>query len=213
MENSWSFSGRDSFFDRFSGGKYHTESDLENGMETENPGFFLSDPEFCGERYFRRSIFAGSVTTQGSTLSFSVFLWVYHIWGTAVSGLYNLHHKSGTVQHLGDNLTGEGDGDDEQIVVDLSKIPAEYDRIVIVVNIYHAVQRKQHFGMIENAFIRLVDGKNNREMCKYDLSEDYSDMTAMIFGEVYRHDGEWKFNAIGQGTKDPGIAELATRYK
>ena len=96
----------------------------------------------------------------------------------------NLHHKSGTVQHLGDNLTGEGDGDDEQIVVDLSKIPAEYDRIVIVVNIYHAVQRKQHFGMIENAFIRLVDGKNNREMCKYDLSEDYSDMTAMIFGEV-----------------------------
>lgn len=125
----------------------------------------------------------------------------------------NLHHKSGTVQHLGDNLTGEGDGDDEQIVVDLSKIPAEYDRIVIVVNIYHAVQRKQHFGMIENAFIRLVDGKNNREMCKYDLSEDYSDMTAMIFGEVYRHDGKWKFNAIGQGTKDPGIAELATRYK
>ena len=88
MENSWSFSGRDSFSDRFSGGKYHTESDLENGMETENPGFFLSDPEFCGERYFRRSIFAGSVTTQGSTLSFSVFLWVYHIWGTAVSGLY-----------------------------------------------------------------------------------------------------------------------------
>lgn len=88
MENSWSFSGRDSFSDRFSGGKYHTESDLENGMETENSGFFLSDPEFCGERYFRRSIFAGSVTTQGSTLSFSVFLWVYHIWGTAVSGLY-----------------------------------------------------------------------------------------------------------------------------
>ena len=87
MENSWSFSGRDSFSDRFSGGKYHTESDLENGMETENPGFFLSDPEFCGERYFRRSIFAGSVTTQGSTLSFSVFLWVYHIWGTAVSGM------------------------------------------------------------------------------------------------------------------------------
>ena len=121
----------------------------------------------------------------------------------------NLVHPSESVKHMGDNLTGEGDGDDEQIVVDLSKIPAEYDRIVIVVNIYHAVQRKQHFGMIENAFIRLVDGKNNREMCKYDLSEDYSDMTAMIFGEVYRHDGEWKFNAIGQGTKDPGIAELA----
>ena len=89
MENSWSFSGRDSFFDRFSGGKYHTESDLENGMETENPGFFLSDPEFCGERYFRRSIFAGSVTTQGSTLSFSVFLWVT-IFGVPLSVAYML---------------------------------------------------------------------------------------------------------------------------
>ena len=77
----------------------------------------------------------------------------------------NLVHPSESVKHMGDNLTGEGDGDDEQIVVDLSKIPAEYDRIVIVVNIYHAVQRKQHFGMIENAFIRLVDGKTNREMC------------------------------------------------
>ena len=125
----------------------------------------------------------------------------------------NLHHKSGTVNHQGDNLTGAGDGDDEQIVIDLDRVPSEYDKIVIVVTIYQAQQRKQHFGLIENAFIRLVDGKNNREMCKYDLSEDYSDMTAMIFGEVYRHDGEWKLNAIGQGTKDPGIAELATRYK
>ena len=123
----------------------------------------------------------------------------------------NLVHPSESVKHMGDNLTGEGDGDDEQIVVDLSKIPAEYDRIVIVVNIYHAVQRKQHFGMIENAFIRLVDGKNNREMCKYDLSEDYSDMTAMIFGEVYRHDGEWKFNAIGSGYQG-GLAALCNSY-
>lgn len=92
MENSWSFSGRDSFFDRFSGGKYHTESYLENGMETENPGFFLSDPEFCGERYFRRSIFAGSVTTQGSTLSFSVFLFFcgFTIFGVPLSVAYML---------------------------------------------------------------------------------------------------------------------------
>ena len=125
----------------------------------------------------------------------------------------NLHHKSGTVQHLGDNLTGEGDGDDEQIVVDLSKIPAEYDRIVIVVNIYHAVQRKQHFGMIENAFIRLVDGKNDQEILKYNLTEDYSGMTAMIFGEIYRYNGEWKFGAIGQGTRDGGIGEMAARFQ
>ena len=124
----------------------------------------------------------------------------------------NLRHSSGTVQHMGDNLTGAGDGDDEQIVIDLSKIPAQYDRIILVVNIYQAVQRKQHFGLIENAFIRLVDGKTNREMCKYNLTENYSDMTAMIFGEVYRYNGEWKFNAIGQATKDPGLGELASRF-
>jgi stress response protein SCP2 len=124
----------------------------------------------------------------------------------------NLSHKSGTVQHMGDNLTGAGEGDDEQIIVDLAKMPAEYDRIVIVVNIYQAYQRKQHFGLIKNAFIRLVDAKTNTEMCKYNLSEDYSGMTAMIFGEIYRRDGEWKFNAIGQGTKDPGLSELANRY-
>lgn len=124
----------------------------------------------------------------------------------------NLTHKSGTVRHMGDNLTGAGDGDDEQILIDLSKVPVEYDRIVIVVNIYQAVQRKQQFGLIENAFIRLVDGKTNKEMCKYNLSEDYTGKTAMIFGEIYRYNGEWKFNAIGQGTTDPGIGELVQRY-
>jgi stress response protein SCP2 len=124
----------------------------------------------------------------------------------------NLSHKSGTVQHMGDNLTGAGEGDDEQIVVNLAKMPSEYDRIVIVVNIYQAYQRRQHFGLIKNAFIRLVDARNNQEICKYNLTDDYSDMTAMIFGEIYRKDGEWKFNAIGQGTKDPGLGELANRY-
>ena len=124
----------------------------------------------------------------------------------------NLKHKSGTVNHMGDNLTGEGEGDDEQIVIDLSRVPAEYDKIVIVVNIYQAVQRKQHFGMIENAFIRLVDARNNKEMCKYNLTENYSGTTAMIFGEIYRHNGEWKFNAMGNGTTDPGIGELCRRF-
>ncbi len=124
----------------------------------------------------------------------------------------NLKHKSGTVNHMGDNLTGEGEGDDEQIVIDLSRVPAEYDKIVIVVNNYQAVQRKQHFGMIENAFIRLVDARNNKEMCKYNLTENYSGMTAMIFGEIYRHNGEWKFNAMGNGTTDPGIGELCRRF-
>ena len=124
----------------------------------------------------------------------------------------NLTHGTGTVKHMGDNLTGAGEGDDEQIIIDLANVPQAYDRIVIVVNIYQAVQRKQHFGMIQNAFIRLVDTRNNNEMCKYNLTDDYSGMMAMIFGEVYRHNGEWKFNAIGQGTNDPGLGELSRRY-
>ena len=125
----------------------------------------------------------------------------------------NLAHRSGSVNHMGDNLTGAGDGDDEQIIIDLSRIPQEYDKIVFVVNIYQAVQRKQHFGLVQNAFIRLVDDRNNKELCKYNLTDNYSGMTAMIFGEVYRYNGEWKFNAIGQGTNDPGIGELCERYR
>ncbi len=124
----------------------------------------------------------------------------------------NLRHASGTVMHMGDNLTGAGAGDDEQIIVDLSMIPQQYDKIILVVNIYQAYQRNQHFGLIQNAFIRLVDGRNNVEMCRYNLTENYSGMTSMIFGEVYRYNGEWKFNAIGQGTTDPGLAELVNRF-
>lgn len=124
----------------------------------------------------------------------------------------NLKHHSGTIQHMGDNLTGAGDGDDEQIVINLAQVPEQYDRIVLVVNIYQAAKRKQSFGMIKNAFIRIVDGRTNQEMCKYDLSESYDGMTAMIFGEVYRRNGEWKFNAIGQATKDDGLQDLIKRY-
>lgn len=124
----------------------------------------------------------------------------------------NLRHKSNTVMHMGDNLTGAGAGDDEQIAIDLANVPAQYDRIVIVVNIYQARQRNQHFGMIQNAFIRIVDANANIEMCKFNLTDDYSNMTAMIFGEIYRHNGEWKFNAMGQGTTDPGLGELVNRF-
>ena len=113
---------------------------------------------------------------------------------------------------MGDNLTGEGDGDDEQIVIDLNSVPAEYDKIVLAVNIYKAYDRRQNFGLIKNAFIRLVDARNNNEMCIYNLTEDYSGMTAMLFGEVYRYNGEWKFNAVGQGTTDGSISEFAKRY-
>ncbi|MBQ3584494.1 MAG: TerD family protein [Lachnospiraceae bacterium] len=124
----------------------------------------------------------------------------------------NLRHRTGAVQHMGDNLTGAGDGDDEQIMVDLAGVPAEYDKIMLVVNIYQAVQRRQHFGMIQNAFIRLVDARTNQEICRYNLTDDYTNMTAMIFGEVYRHNGEWKFNPMGQGTNDPGLGELVNRF-
>lgn len=124
----------------------------------------------------------------------------------------NLTHSSKSVKHMGDNLTGAGDGDDEQIVVDLPAIPADYDKIVMVVNIYQAVPRKQHFGMIRNAFIRIVDQRTNTEMCRFNLTDDYSGMTSMIFGELYRHNGEWKFNPMGQGTTDPGLGELVKRF-
>ena len=124
----------------------------------------------------------------------------------------NLSHYSGSVKHMGDNLTGAGAGDDEQIVIDLNNVPGQYDRIVLAVNIYKAFNRRQHFGMIQNAFIRLVDGRNNNEMCIYNLTENYSGMTAMLFGEVYRYNGEWKFSAIGQGTNDGSIGDFAKRY-
>lgn len=124
----------------------------------------------------------------------------------------NLSHKSKSVMHMGDNLTGQGDGDDEQIVIDLDKVPAQNDKIVLAVNIYKAYDRRQNFGMIENAFIRLVDGRNNQEICIYNLTENYSGKTAMLFGEVYRHNGEWKFGAIGQGTNDGSIGDFIKRY-
>lgn len=125
----------------------------------------------------------------------------------------NLKHKSGAVNHMGDNLTGAGDGDDEQIAVNLESLPANYDKIVFVVNIYQAQQRNQHFGMINNAFIRIFDAETNQELCKYNLSENYNNMTAMIFGEIYRYNGTWKFNAIGQGTQDKDVSSLANRYR
>lgn len=125
----------------------------------------------------------------------------------------NLTHRTGALRHCGDNLTGEGDGDDEQIIVELNKVPADYSKIVFVVTIYKAKERNQQFGMIRNAFIRIVDADTGRELCKYNLSESYEGKTAMIFGEVYRYNGEWKFGAIGEPTTDDGIGEMAARFQ
>lgn len=124
----------------------------------------------------------------------------------------NLTHSSRCVKHMGDNLTGGGDGDDEQIWIDLLDIPSRYDKIIFVVNIYQCRQRHQHFGMIQNAFIRIVDADSKKELCKYNLSENYDNMTAMIFGEVYRYQNEWKFNAIGQPTTDDNLGDLARKF-
>ena len=126
----------------------------------------------------------------------------------------NLVHSSGAIVHQGDNLTGAGDGDDEQIMVDLPNIPANIDKLVFVVNIYDANVRHQHFGLIRNAFIRLVDLSTQKEICRFNLSDDYSGRTGLVVGEIYRHNGEWKFNAIGQGvTEASRLAELVRLYQ
>ena len=121
----------------------------------------------------------------------------------------NLAHASGSVKHMGDNLTGEGDGDDEQVQIDLSKVPANIEKIAFTVTIYDAETRHQNFGQVSNAFIRLVDESNNTELIRYDLGEDFS--TAVVVGELYRNNGEWKFNAIGSGFQG-GLAALCGHY-
>lgn len=114
----------------------------------------------------------------------------------------NLRHYSGAIIHQGDNLTGAGEGDDEQVMVDLNAIPPQIAKLVFVVNIYDARAKNQHFGMIQNAFIRLVDMSKNQEICRFNLSENYNNMTGLVVGEIYRHNGEWKFNAIGQPVQE-----------
>lgn len=123
----------------------------------------------------------------------------------------NLEHESKSVKHMGDNLTGEGDGDDEQIQVDLSVIPANIERIAFTVTIYDADNRKQNFGQISNAFIRIVDESSNKELIRYDLGEDFSIETAVVVGELYKNNGEWKFNAIGSGFSG-GLSALCANY-
>jgi tellurium resistance protein TerD len=117
----------------------------------------------------------------------------------------------GSVEHTGDNRTGEGDGDDETIVVDLTRVPADVEKVAVAVTIHDAEARNQNFGQVSSAYIRCVNEANNTEVARYDLSEDASVETAMIFGEIYRHNGEWKFKAIGQGFKG-GLGPLAQNY-
>jgi len=117
----------------------------------------------------------------------------------------------GSVNHQGDNRTGEGDGDDEMVKVDLSLIPSEISKISVTVTIHDFEARNQNFGQVANAFIRIVNDETGNEVCRYDLTEDYSIETAMIFGELYRHNNDWKFRAVGQGYAG-GLSTMANTY-
>ncbi|MEO7261924.1 MAG: TerD family protein [Jatrophihabitantaceae bacterium] len=140
------------------------------------------------------------LTTAGRILSDSHFVF-----------FNKLLSPDGSVEHTGDNLTGAGECDDEQIKVDLCQVPAEVDRIVFPVSIYEADSRQQNFGQVRNAFIRVINQADGVELTRYDLSEDASSETAMIFGELYRHAGDWKFRAVGQGYSS-GLAGIARDY-
>ncbi len=123
----------------------------------------------------------------------------------------NLTHPSESLKHMGDNLTGAGEGDDEQIFVDLTKIPSNVSKVAFTVTIYEAEERGQNFGQVSNSFIRIVDESTGREVIHYDLGEDFSIETAVVVGELYKHNGEWKFNAIGSGFQG-GLAALCGHY-
>ncbi|MEU3710436.1 TerD family protein [Streptomyces catenulae] len=123
----------------------------------------------------------------------------------------NLTSPDGSVQHTGDNLTGEGEGDDESININLTDVPGEVAKIVFPVSIHEAESRGQSFGQVRNAFIRVINRLDGAELARYDLSEDASTETAMVFGELYRHGGEWKFRAVGQGYAS-GLAGIAADF-
>ncbi len=123
----------------------------------------------------------------------------------------NLKHASGGVEHTGDNLTGEGEGDDEVIKVDLSKVPAAVEKIAFTVTIYDAEVRKQNFGQVSNSYIHIVDEVSHTELVRFDLGEDFSIETAVVVGELYRNNGEWKFNAVGSGFQG-GLEALCRNF-
>ena len=125
---------------------------------------------------------------------------------------HNKQSPCNSVIHSGDNLTGDGDGDDEQIMVNLNAIPSDVHKVLVVVNIYDATNRKQDFGLIKSAYIRVINAVGNNELIRFNLSDNYNGYTALICGELYRQGGEWKFAAIGEGSHAAHINQLAERY-
>ncbi|MGY1884136.1 TerD family protein [Blastococcus sp. SYSU DS0753] len=155
-------------------------------------------------------------TTSGASFDLDASALLVDVTGKVLSDEHfvffnNLTSPDGSVEHTGDNLTGEGDGDDESIKVDLARVPSSVDKIVFTVSIYEAESRRQSFGQVRNAYIRVMNQADGVEITRYDLSEDASTETAMIFGEVYRHGGDWKFRAVGQGYQS-GLAGIARDF-
>jgi tellurium resistance protein TerD len=155
-------------------------------------------------------------TTSGADFDLDASALMVNTTGKIVSDAHfiffnNLTSPDGSVEHTGDNLTGDGDGDDEVIKVNLAAVPAEVDKIVFTVSIYEAEARGQSFGQVRNAYIRVVNQADSGEITRYDLSEDASTETAMLFGELYRNAGEWKFRAVGQGYST-GLAGIARDF-
>ncbi|WP_326698328.1 TerD family protein [Streptomyces sp. NBC_01754] len=155
-------------------------------------------------------------STTGADFDLDASALLLNTSGKVVSDQYfvfynNLTSPDGSVEHTGDNLTGEGEGDDESIKVNLAAVPGEVDRIVFPVSIHEAVARGQSFGQVRNAFIRVVNQSGGTEIARYDLSEDASTETAMVFGELYRNGAEWKFRAVGQGYAS-GLAGIASDF-
>lgn len=155
-------------------------------------------------------------STNGSDFDLDASLFMVQdngkVRGDADFIFYNqLQSACGSVVHTGDNKTGAGEGDDEALQITLAGVPAEIKRLVVAVTIHDAVERKQNFGMVRDAFVRVVNLDTDQEIVRFDLSEDYSSETALIFAEIYRHNGEWKFKAVGQGYAG-GLAALAIQY-
>ncbi len=161
----------------------------------------------------KRGGFLGGLFGGGDSIDLDASCVMFDEAGRAVDTIYyaQLQSRDGSVIHTGDNLTGEGEGDDEQIKVDLSRVPQDVANLAVGVTIHEADTRRQNFGMVSNAFIRVVNGADNSEIARYDLSEDASTETAMVFGEVYRRGNEWKFKAVGQGFQG-GLGPLARNY-
>ncbi|WP_298146779.1 TerD family protein [uncultured Acinetobacter sp.] len=154
--------------------------------------------------------------TDGSAFDLDASVFMVDEAGKVISDAHfiffnNANSPCGSIEHQGDNLTGAGDGDDEQIKIHFSKVPADVKKLVVAVTIHDADQRKQNFGQVNNAFMRIINNDDNVEIARFDLSEDASTETAMIFGELYRHNEEWKFKAVGQGFSG-GLAALASQH-